>query len=341
MSNPPQAIRPPGSWWRPIRAALQPTFTLDTTHIEARLRRRLSLPETFAIFFCIGLSIMLIVIARSTAMPLASDFDTFLKAPTSNYHEFYYAYWSLPVFDFLGRSLNHDVALLVWNIINIVGVWFAARVFGGSATIALLNYQMFYTLFYGQVSGVIAAGLALMWWGLARRRPFAAGLGLTLALVKFHIGIPIGLALLLLARTSWYDRLRCGLVPLVAVLISLLLYPYWVLNLLEKLIVEPPITFGSIALMPLLGLGVLLLWLPPLLLRRSPGRRLAALMAASALAVPYYQHTGLVTLAVLPLGGLPLLGNVGFLYAWLGEPAFLLIAMMPLTVYVWALSKRA
>ena len=76
------------------------------------------------------------------------------------------------------------------------GIWFAVRVFGGKSPLALLSYQMLFVCFYGQIAGVIVAGLALLWWSLERKRWLLAGIGAALALIKWQMGLPLCAALI-------------------------------------------------------------------------------------------------------------------------------------------------
>jgi hypothetical protein len=238
------------------------------------------------------------------------------------------------------RLLSLDLAFLIWAVVNIAGVWFAARVFGGSASIALLSYPMLYSVFYGQITGVIVAGLALLWWGLHRHKAWVAGIGILLAAIKWQMGVPLIIALWIMAEVSWRERLHAVIVPLVVGLASLVVYPLWIIDVLRRLSEQPPVTFGSISLWQYFGALSLLLWLPPLSLPLPKGRRLVAVAAAGALAIPYYQHTGLIALFVLPVGWLGLLGNLGYLYVVLGEIGFAALSVVGLIAYGWALYNR-
>ena len=104
---------------------------------------------------------------------------------------FYYAYWSLPLFNVLNR-LPLPTAFAAWSVLNLLCAWFAVRVFGGKPILVLGSYQMLNILYYGQISGVLAGGLALLWWGILHRKWGAAGFGLLLALTKYPGGADVG-----------------------------------------------------------------------------------------------------------------------------------------------------
>jgi hypothetical protein len=311
-------------------------FELDFAGIEERLRRRVSPGETFALALSIGLTLLFAFLNSHANMQFAPDFDVFMHSARGNFAGWYYAYWSLPLFQGLALLPGQHTAYILWGIVNVMGVWFAARVFGGRAPLALLSYQMLFVCFYGQITGVTVAGLALLWWSLGRRRWLLAGLGAALALIKWQMGIPLCLALVLLSDSSWYDRLRVLLVVLLVALASLFLYPNWPVIVVARLMSEPPIRFGDVSLWPRFGAIALLLWLPPLLVPLPRGRRYAAICAACALAVPYFQQTGLLTLFVLPLGLFPLMGNILYVYFWVRNTQLEFATLIPLAAYVWA-----
>lgn len=261
------------------------------------------------------------------------DYRIYIGTLEGQFTSYYYGYWLLPLFALPGR-LPHPLGYLLWIAANIAGVWFAARVFGGRAGRALFSFQMLYMLFFGQFIGLLMGGLALLWWGLANRRWHLAGMGLLIAAAKFHVGIPWGLFLLLLADVRWRDRLRTLLIPLAGVALSLWAYPLWPLQMLRLAQETPPNTWGSITLWQYLGPLVLLLWLPPLLLPMTRGRRFIALAVTTCIALPYFQQADLLGLLVLPIGWVALLGNLGFLLFFLGWEALRVLAIVPLVLYV-------
>lgn len=313
---------------------LHTLFELDPQGIEARLLRKPTLIETFAVAFPIVLALLFAYLNSSAAMPFASDFDFYMRALDGT-SPFYYTYWSLPIFQSLALLPGLHTAYILWCVLNVIGIWFAARVFGGRIAPVLLSYQTLIICFYGQITGITIAGLALLWWSLHRRRWALAGVGAALALIKWQMGIPLCVALVLLADTSWLDRLRTLLVVLTITLISLLLYPGWIVTVLWDVITQPPYRFGDISLWYYVGSVSLILWLPPLLLPMSRGRRYAALCATTALAMPYFQQTGLLALFVLPLGWFGLLGNLAYLYIWFPDAQLGFMIVVPILAYLW------
>ncbi len=309
-------------------------LTFDAALMDARLRARLTLGEVFAL----ALSIVGIFLWQQSVVPYEPYFDyrNYLKTAYGDFSYYYYGYWLVPLFKLLAY-LPLPISYALWCVINILGVFFAARIFGGNVMLALLSYQLFYSLFQGQIVGVIVGGLALGGWGLAHRRWTVAGLGLLVAGTKYQLGITGGLILLDLAEISWRERLRVLIMPTAIVILSLVVYPLWPLQALATLQSNPPQNEGSITLWRWIGPAALVFWLPPLMLPLSRARRFIALAAASALALPYFQQTDLLFLFTLPVGWIALLGNLGYFFVIYQSVALQALAIVPLVVYVLAL----
>jgi hypothetical protein len=313
--------------------------TLDPERIEKRLRQRPSKAEVAAL--AIGLSLTFgFALLHAQGVPTGLDYQVFLDAARGDPYGYYYAEWFLPIFNALDL-LPFELGYVLWNLLNLAGMWLALRVFNGPRALTLFSYQMLYILYYGNIVGVILGALALAWWALHRNRFLIAGLGFFVAATKFQLGIPLGLALWLLADISWYTRLRSLLVALIGLLASLVIWPGWPLELYDRLLTSPPYAMGNVSLWPILGPVVLLLLLPPLLLKLSTTRRLIAWTAAIALVLPYFQQTDLLGLFVLPVGRLPLLGNIGYLMVLQSWTALQWLVIVPILAYIWALWPQA
>jgi hypothetical protein len=223
----------------------------------------------------------------------------------------------------------------LWGAMNILCLFFAARVFGGHSALPLLTFQFFYSLFLGQITGFLIGMLALAAWAMAHRRWHLAGMAFFLAAAKFQLGLPFGLLLWLTAEIRWRDRLRVLVVPAILALLSLGVSPSWPADLLERIREIPPYDWASISLWHWMGLTVLLLLLPPLLLPLKRSRRFLALAAVIPMAVPYFQQADLLVLYVFPIGWLPiLLGNLGLLFFEYQCKALQLLWIVPLTAYL-------
>jgi len=323
-------------------------FPADAEAIKARLRQPPTLFEFFALFLALG---MLGVFAWYHALageihPL--DYGRYLRVANGDFSIHYYAYWSVPLFSVL-PYFPGLTGYLLWGVLSILAIFVAARIFGGHAASAILTYQLFYILFYGQIMALLVGGLALCRWGLVNRRWHWAGLGLVIATTKYQTGLSFGLFLWLLADLSWRNRLKVLIVPLCISSLFLIIYPLWPLTSVATILNNPPDAIGSITLWRWLGPSVLCFWLPPLLLplvapatggkppALSRQDRFLALSATSAFALPYFQQTDLIFLFVLPVfspGWQLLLGNLGYLlFTWKQWPGLWVLVLIPLLLY--------
>lgn len=315
-------------------------LNFDPGSLNRRLSARPTRWESLALVFAVALTGAFIWLHSQTQLsPL--DFSIYLLAARGEFAHFYYAFWLLPLFWALG-GLPIFVAYALWNLLNIFGVFLAARIFGGRVALALFSFSMFSLLYVGQITGLILGGLALLYWGLAHRRFHLAGLGFVLAAAKFHVGLPPAIFLLLAADLSRHEKLRVLLLPGAATALSLLAWPVWPLTLLAKLL-DPPLLYegaGSVSLWRWAGPWTLLLWAPPLLMRLTTIRRLVAILAASALALPYFSYIDLLGLFVLPIGWLPIvLSNFGSLMLFYGWTPVQMLFVVPLSLYLAALMR--
>lgn len=307
-------------------------FSATANEIDARLRARLTRWELFALVFALCMSgVFVWVHYQLETEPF--DYNVYIRATQGDLVDFYYADWVLPLFWLLAK-LPFLAGYFIWGIVGVLSVFFAARVFGGNAALALLTYQMLYILFFGQIAGILVGGLALAWWAMAHKRWDLAGFGFLIACTKFQLGVTFGLLLWLAADITWRQRLRALLLPAVLVILSLVIDPLWPLDLLARIQENPPNDLGSISFWRWLGPIVLLFWIPPLLLSLPANKRLLALAATWAFTLPYFQQTDLLTLFVLPVGWLPvLLGNLGYLFSIYHYSVFQLLGIVPLLIY--------
>jgi hypothetical protein len=305
----------------------------DIQSINRRLMARLSLAEFFAIVFALSLTTLSVLHWPPSGFHVPVDYGNYLQAARGDFDNYYYAYWFIPVLKFFERMPAFP-GFVLWSLLNLAGVFMAARLFGGKPTVILISYQMLYTLFYGQIVGIILGGLALTWFGLASRRWHLAGIGLVIAGTKFQAGLLFSICIWLSPELTWKERMKTLLIPIAVGLVSLWLYPSWPWQLLATIQTNPPNDWGNLALWRWLGPLVLLLWLPPILLPLGQEEKLKAWVAASALAVPYFQQTDLLVLYVLPVGWLPAIGYLALLHYHYGWLAMQALAALPLTVYI-------
>jgi len=311
---------------------------MSPDNINRRLRARPSLAEVFALGVSVSLALYYTYLASQNQY-FPYDLQNYLNAARGDTSFYYYGYWMLPLFGALA-ALPESLQLGLFFVANILATWLAARVFGGAPALAVLNYQLLYGVYYGQLTGIIIGGLALFHWGLASRRWLLAGTGLLIGCAKFQLGVPLALVLWLLSDAPWRVRLKALIIPAVAAGLSLVIYPLWPLEVAERIMVaNPPNDWGSVSLWRWVGPLALLLWLPTLLLPMPRQRRLVAVIATAALALPYFQQADLIALYALPVGWLSLLGNVGFLFSTHAWYALQAVVIVPLTAYIWVIAR--
>jgi len=313
----------------------------DIETIDQRLRQRASLSETFAILLGIFLSIGFTGLRISQDLHPINGIDTgiFINSVHGIYEGFYYPNWSIPLFWLLSLLSSPALIFVVWNTLNILAIAFSARVFGGKSAVALLSYQLIFSLWFGQIVGVIIGGIAFYWWMLRRGKPMIAGMGAIFALIKPQMSIPILLVMGIYGADNWRDRMISAIPGFLALGLSLLFWNNWIFDLIIRIRETPPMENGSIALWQYIGAWSLLLWIPVFLVPMKPARRIILITATMSVATPYFIHNGLLLLFVMPAGWIGLGGNIGYAMTYLGWNAVKLTAIVPLLVYVWILGK--
>jgi len=303
--------------------------------LEAKLSARISVGEAAgllaALLFTCGFSWIL-----ATRYTAAADYQIYIRTAFGSTADYYYANWMLPVFSLL-NALPLVPGYIVWSLLNIAGVFFAARIFGGKPFLMLVSYQFLAILYFGQITGIILGGMALFWWGLNRNRSLLAGIGLLICCTKFQIGVPVGLAMLIFGNIGWSTRIKALVVPAVGFGLSLIIYPGWPIDLLRHIQAVPPDSLASISFWRLAGPLALLFWIPPLVLPIQREQRIAALAAAAVIGLPYFQQADLILLYAFPFGYLPLLGLFGLTFKFFNWPSYFVLVWIPLIFYFTAM----
>ncbi len=318
---------------------LQPHFadlTLDFAELKRRLQQKLSLGEVFAIGVCISIAGIAIWLNQAGITGLY-DFEVLININHGDFSNYYYPKWIDPIYHllfFIPKYPGYSVMVLL----NIAGAAFAARVFKSPAALVLISYQSLYNIFYGNITGLVVGGLGLLWYGLASRRWWLAGIGLLLAAAKYQSGLLFAGLLLLYAPLPWKDKWKVFILPLAVFLASLAFDPLWPLELVQRILAAPPNADGSLSLWRWLGPAALLFLLPPLVLKIPRQWRLLLALAAVPLSVPYFQQTDLLGLMALPTGWLVALsGNISYTFPFLGHLGLQIAFIVPLGLYLYAL----
>lgn len=205
----------------------------------------------------------------------------------------YYARW---LFSLLG-SLPEWAAFLLLESTCTALFYFAVRVWHGRHWMLFLSFPFAWTVFYGQIDGIVVGGLALAAWALERDESILMGAGLTLASIKPQVGLPIALALWWWSKNRWKPLL----IPLLVLAVSFLQWGFWIPDWFLALFRTSDLVdlTRNLSLWPLIGPWVLLAWVPILYLRLPRPRKLAAIAAGTMLTVPYFPLSSSVLFLVM------------------------------------------
>ena len=293
-----------------LPAALVPSAAqraLSADQIRSRVRR---LPDRTEWVF-LGLAALLVVI-NSGAPNAQLDWLVYEGAARGQHESnglfFYYPYWALPVIE-LFALFGPTVGYFLWSGANVCGLWFAARVFGGDSRWVLASGFVFQIAFIGNITGLAAAAAAGTWWALHAHRPIFAGLLLPLATVKPQWGVPLAIAMLLVAPVTWRQRFTAIATAATIALWSIANYGWWPPELMDRAAETPPVGNGS--LWSLVGPAVAVLWIPVVFApTRTTTERLTLVLAAAALATPYIQPYDNIVLLATGLSPLSVLSHL-------------------------------
>lgn len=309
--------------------SLRPTFDLKLESMDQRLRRRLTRGEFAG--FALGMAMSLVFIYRGTA---GDDFRLHIAAVHGDFSSYFYPYYFLPMYGAFGL-LPYNIAYCFMNLINLGGIWLGGRIFNGKTAIALLSYQTIFMVFYGQTVGILIGGLGLMAWAMHHKRYWLAGLGLFLATIKYQLAIPFALVLWLADGGSLKEKVRILAIPALMFAVSLIAYPLWPLDVIRGIATEQCWPSRLAVLWRWIGPIAAVFWLPVIFVRLDLGHRLVAVTSAAALALPYMQQHDLILLYSLPVGGIGLLGNFGYLFGFFQYKALQALLFIPILTYIW------
>jgi hypothetical protein len=312
---------------------------LDPDGIERRVFAAPTLTEVGALTIGVALVATLFTSMSNSGV----DWGTYVGAVNGDYVvgdglAWYYPYWWLWPLEAL-TSLGDTAGYVTLGIANLLGIFFAARVFGGHPALALIAYHTLMVSFTGTITGLLAAAVAGLWWALQRRRMVIAGLLATFSLAKLGWGIPLVVAMVLVSPATWRERSRAVVSAGVIGLASLAVYGWWPADVIERADTVPPAGNGS--LWHFVGPVVLVLWIPVLVTRMDPRTRITAAMATAVLATPYVQQYDFALLFTMGHSWIglvswarPLLVNVGGT-----EVARAVLTVIPATYYCLTLAS--
>ena len=286
-------------------------------------------------------------VMRHSPWPLAVAVGMIIFfAPHSEWHE------DLIIFREAGHTLRHPywarwlfgalavppepVAFVLLSVVCTTAFYFATRVFHGQAWMVFTSFSFAWTLFYGQIDGIVVGGLALAWWALKQDRPYLIGVGLIIASIKPQLSVPIALFIWWWSSNRWKPLV----IPIAVVLASLVQWGWWIPAWLASLRNTPDLIYLSrnLSLWPYLGPVVLLIW-PVIVATPLPRlRKLLAAAAGTTLSVPYFPLPSAVLFLTM---GVPwwgwLAGQLPILAGFLGDWIYYVVKLWPITLLLWAL----
>ena len=130
-----------------------------------------------------------------------------------------------------------------------------------------LSFPFAWTLFYGQIDGLVVGGLALAWWAMEKEKPLLVGAGLILASIKPQMALPLGIAIWWWSRPRW----KALVVPALVLAASFIQWGFWIPVWFQNLFQTDDLVLLSrnISLWTLAGPWIWLVWIPILLALRA------------------------------------------------------------------------
>lgn len=269
------------------------------------------------------------------ATPLSEmhgDLYFFRHAP----HTLRHPYWARWIFSLLGLP-SEPLAFVLLSLTSIFALLLANQVFRGRHWMIYSSYAFFWSLFYGQIDGLVIGGLAIAWWALERERPVLLGLGLVLASIKPQMGVALSLAIWWWSPSRW----KSLLIPGVVLLASLLDFGFWIPGWFTGLFDVYDLTAltRNLSWWGAIGPWVLLIW-PLVVMTLLPRRqKLLALAAATAASMPYFPLPSALLLLCMPLPLWAYLGlQLPFLGIFFGEGVYGWTRLIPILLLLWILA---
>lgn len=237
-----------------------------------------------------------------------------LIAFRENAEELWHPYWARWLFSLLAYP-PEPVAFISLSLASTMMLYLAVRKFGGKHWMVFTSFAFAWTLYYGQIDGLVVGGLLLAWWACEQKRPVLIGAGIMVALIKPQLSLPMICAL-------WYwspSRLKTLIIPILVQAGTFLQWGWWIPEWIDKMFTTQYLIALSrnISLWPVFGTWVYLIWPIVLMIRMPRDRKLLAIAVTTALTAPYYPLPSAVLLLTFPvppwvwvLGQIPMLGSV-------------------------------
>lgn len=243
----------------------------------------------------------------------------------------YYARWLF----WLLTLPSEPVAFVMLSLASTASMVFAVGVFGGKHWMVFASFAYAWTIYYGQIDGIVAGGLALAWWAIQKERPYWLGAGLTIASLKPQLSLPI------IFLFWWWspNRWKSLAVPLVVFCLSLVQWGWWVPEWILRLPETPDLVNLSrnLSLWPEIGPSILLIWPLIALLPLEKPRKIIAVMAGTALSMPYFPlPSSILFLSMTVPWWIYVTLQIPLLGSWLGYWIYWGMKIVPPLLLVWS-----
>jgi hypothetical protein len=306
--------------------------------IEKRLKERISLIEFGVIVFLISWLLGLVILYNQGLNELWGDLNKYLACAKGQCEDFYYGYWILPIFSLLGK-LPYQITYIIWGSINIAGIWFATRVFGGNKFIALISYPMLSVLWYGQISGLILASIAFGFYGIVKRNWILAGIGLGIALVKYNIAMILIIPMILGTKLTIKELALIFIWPVGFIGLSLITYPGWFIQVVNRIWYYHPMNSYSLSIWPYIGIIALILFIPLFLLPNRIRFLFIGWIIAGTIGSPYFQLKDILILLIMPIptGIAFFISYFGFAHFFISTKVIQIYIIFQIVLYIYFL----
>lgn len=193
--------------------------------------------------------------------------------------------------------LPMKVGAEVFTLLNVCAVFLATYLAGGNRWGVLLSFPLTWLVWYAQLDGLVALGVGLGYWAVRKQHPLWVGIACILLGIKPQIGSIVALYYL------WrIKNLKALIYPAVVMLLSVLLFGFWPVAYIRRLLGSPDAAFftdqsTNIGLFP----WGMLSWLLLLFQSESTRHRIMLILGATMLSSPYAAYYSTLSLIIFPL----------------------------------------
>ncbi len=198
--------------------------------------------------------------------------------------------------------LGVDTSFIVYLVLMIVGLYFAARQLGGAPVWLILSYPGVWMLAYGQFEPLVCVGVAMGWHALRQQKYWLLNVAYLLLAIKPQIGLAPAV-LYFFWTPTWRARLQSCWLPVGVISWTFLNWGLWPVDFVRRVAeVDKGLTASiGVSLWPMIGPLALALFIPAVFTKANRRTRLLLVLAANALASPYSPAYSMLPMLAFPL----------------------------------------